>query len=297
MRIALTSDIHADFVRDGRRALLLEALADEIRAAEADVLCIAGDVCNHANDLADILRPLAVARLNLYVPGNHDVWRKPSELARQRNSEGALHLLKAAAEKAGFVYLPGNPQTFDGWGFAGSLGWYDYTFNRPDLGAPMAAYRAKSWRGIGNNDGEYAWWPRIDGSRAGDDEMTDRFLAELAQDLATLGCNEEGGPPTVAMTHVLPYRQLVEYRGNPEWDFFSAFMGSERFGALYDTLPSVRAAFAGHTHVPRGFVRPDGFMAAVSPVGYYGSLEFPHDLSERVAVFETQGNSLIRIAP
>jgi len=294
MRIALISDLHADFIGH-RRSLVLEAIADELRAAHIDVLCIAGDVCGHADLLAAILKPLAVAKHNLYVPGNHDVWRKPQELSSGRDSQGAISLLRAACAKAGFVYLPGNPQLIDGWGFAGSLGWYDYSFNRPDLGAPMDAYRAKSWRGISNNDANYVYWPRIDQSRAGDDEMTDRFLAELEADLRALGVDEQGsGPPTVAMTHMLAYRKLVEYRGSPEWDFFSAFMGSARFGELYDRLPQVRASFAGHTHTPRSFTREDGFVAVVSPLGYYGSREFPRELAERIAIFDTDKNSLVR---
>jgi hypothetical protein len=60
----------------------------------------------------------------------------------------------------------------------------------------------------------------------------------------------------------------------------------------------VRAAFAGHVHRPKGFVRPDGFVAACAPLGYYGTEEFPvWDMGARIAFFDTIKGSLIRVKP
>jgi hypothetical protein len=181
------------------------------------------------------------------------------------------------------------------WGFVGSLGWYDYTFADPSLDVPFNAYQQKRWGDLVQEDANYAFWMGH-GHFYTDPEMTDYFLAQIERDLQTLGLDEQGnGLPTIVSTHTLPYEELVERKGVEEWDFFNAFMGSARLGELYDRYPQVRAAFAGHTHRPKGFTRPDGFVASVAPLGYYGTDEYPKwDMTSRIAFFDTNGDRLIR---
>ena len=305
MRIALVSDIHADFVPGPRRGLVLSAIADTISAAGTDVLLIAGDTANDVDHLRKILPPLAVGRLlNAIVPGNHDVWRTQSAMRNGHDSFGALTLFRARAEAAGFHYLPGQPLAVskgrERWGFAGSLGWYDYTFAEPYLDVPDGAYEAKTWGGLVQNDAGSVLWMDAGRRLVGDYEVTSRCLRQMEADLRSLGLDESGaGVPTVAVTHTLPYREMVETRGAPDWDFFNAFMGSARIGEMYARFPKVRAAFAGHAHRPRGFSRPDGFVAACAPLGYYGTDEFPgwEGFEGRVAFFDTAGESLARARP
>jgi 3',5'-cyclic AMP phosphodiesterase CpdA len=304
LRIAHFSDLHLDFAPGGqRRQLVLEAIAEALVSYETDVVLIAGDLTNGRPDLlAKNLAPLAVGRLgNLVLEGNHDVWRTAAELRNGRDSFGAQSLFRDRVHEAGFHYLPGHPLTIsderETWGFAGSLGWYDYTFADPNLDVPLEAYRQKRWGSLVQEDINYALWMGH-GQFYSDPEMTDYFLAQLEHDFATLGLDEGGaGPPTVVATHTLPYDELVEHRrDDEEWNFFNAFMGSARLGELYDRYPQVRAAFAGHTHRAKGFTRPDGFLASVAPLGYYGTDEFPKwDMASRIGFFETAGDHLVRL--
>ena len=305
MRIALVSDIHADFVPGERRAIVLSAIADTIAAAGTDVLLVAGDTVNDVDRLRRILPPLAVGRLlNAVVPGNHDVWRTESAMRNGHDSFGALTLFRSRVEAAGFRYLPGQPTVVskgdERWGFAGSLGWYDYTFADPRLAVPEGAYEAKAWGGLVHNDASSVLWMDAGRRVVSDREMTSRCLRQMEADLRLIGLDESGaGVPTVVVTHTLPYRELVEVRGEPGWDFFNAFMGSARIGEMYDRFPKVRAAFAGHTHRPKSFSRPDGFVTACAPLGYYGTNEFPgwDGMDGRIAFFDTVGESLLRVRP
>jgi predicted phosphodiesterase len=298
MRLVLVSDIHADFLPDSRRAFVLGALGEAMARARPDVVVVAGDVANKGDLVPKALAHLAVGRkANLYVPGNHDVWRTPAEIRAARSSFGALSLLAAKVGAAGFHYLPGHPLTVKAgpatWGFAGSLGWYDYSFRAPSLVVAPGAYQAKTFGAFVWNDRDRASWRDRAGVILGDPEMSARFASELDADLRKLGLDERGGgPPTVAVTHMLAYASQVLYKGVPDWDFFSAFMGAARYGDLYDRFPSLRAAFMGHTHTPRLERRPSGLLTAVAPIGYWATAEFPRDLDARIAVFETKGRSL-----
>lgn len=284
LRVAVSSDLHLDLVPDRVRGPLIERLVDALRAGDPDVVILAGDIGNGPERAGRHLAPFALGkRASLLVPGNHDVWRWPNELAAGHDSDGALTLLAARAAKAGFHWLPKAPLMIDGWAFAGSLGWYDYAYREPSLLVSEADYRAKTWGPLSWSDRDFVrWYGRLD-----DPAAAARFTLELGRDLESLGVTTTGGPPAVAVTHVLPWRELVEYKGFPTWDYFSAFLGTPSLGALYDSLPSLRVAVAGHTHVPRRHVSPTGALGIVSPLGYYANAaEFPRDPAERIAWLE-----------
>jgi predicted phosphodiesterase len=300
MRIALLSDIHFDLAPANRSAPLAAAIAAELKGAGTDVVIVAGDVANRADKVGRHLARIAVGRrANIYVPGNHDVWRSQAEQRAGHDSFGALALLERQCVEAGFRYLPRHPFTVnDGsntWGFVGSLGWYDYSFAAEWLHLTPADIARKSVGGIAWIDREAVrFLDHRDGHQFSDFEVTSIFLRDLEADLWSIGLDAHGdGPPTVAVTHVLPYASLVEYRGAVDWDYFSSYFGSARFGALYDRYPAVRAVFAGHTHVPRLERRPDGRIRAIAPIGYYGTHEFPYDLGTRIAFFDTVGRNLV----
>src|SRR5664279_4996163 len=108
LRLAVTSDLHLDLVPDRVRPYLIERLADALRAGSPDVLLLAGDLGNGPERSGRYLEQLALGRRqNFLVPGNHDVWRWPNELAAGRDSDGAFTLLAGRAALAGFHWLPG----------------------------------------------------------------------------------------------------------------------------------------------------------------------------------------------
>jgi putative phosphoesterase len=290
MRIAVTSDLHLDLVPRDRLRLVVDALAEEIRRVEPDVFVIAGDIANHHSIVGSALSKLALAPHNLFVPGNHDIWLSRADIAAGITSADALTSVEEAATSSGFVPLTRRPVEIDGWLYAGTVGWYDYTFRVPELGIGFDGYAEKSLHGIEYQDRTRVRW---ESPTTTDPEVAGQMLDGLRNQLNEAGLREwEAGAPTIVVSHHLPYRELVTYRGFPEWDYFSAFMGAEGFGSLLDSYPAVRAVLAGHTHEPRALTTTSGRLAVVSPLGYYGSLEYPRDLRDRVAILETEDSSV-----
>lgn len=257
LRIAVTSDLHWEI---GRTALERRAFASELAIAMADadpdVVVIAGDVGNGPRSAGEALGYLSFGRrANLFVPGNHDVWLTDRELEDGIDSSfQALDALREACAATGFRYLPGDPVVVGGVGFAGSLGWYDYAFRSPEVPVGYDTYRSKRWRGSFNQDGWFAAWREGD-RRLPDEEVAAGFEAALAEDLGRLGLGADGaGPTTVAVTRMLPYRELVHYRGPADWtwDFMSAFMGSPGLGPprLQSSPSSEPHPSNGHLIVP-----------------------------------------------
>lgn len=296
LRLAVSSDLHLDLVPERVRPILLGRLRESLLAGAPDVVLLAGDLGNGPEQAGRYLKQLALGkRANLLVPGNHDVWREPRDLAAGRDSDGAFSLLAARAAAAGFHWLPGAPLRIEGWAFAGSIGWYDYAYREPSLLVSEANYRDKTWGPLVWMDRNFVRWH----GGLDDQAATARFTAELDADLAKLGVTAGGGPPTVVATHTLPWRELVEYKGFPAWDFFSAFIGTPTLGALYDARPSVRVAVAGHTHKPKRCVSRTGALGIVSPLGYYANAEeFPRDPAERITWLELADDGTAReLAP
>ena len=48
--------------------------------------------------------------------------------------------------------------------------------------------------------------------------------------------------------HHLPCRQLVWYRDDANWDFATAFLGSQQFGDILRDFPSINLCLCGHSH-------------------------------------------------
>ena len=287
LRLALTSDLHLDMIADpDRRALVLEVLAESLVAAAPDIVIVAGDVANHPALVPELLAPLALGRLaNLYVPGNHCVWRTRKEKGRGASSDEALVMLAHSAAQVGFHSLQAAPRLIGGWGFAGSIGWYDYSFANPELRFGLLDYAKKDYHGDIWQDRTFALWREGD-HRLSDPEASDRFVARLEADLLSLGAGNLDGPPIVAVTHHLTDREQVLAQGFAAWDYFNAFMGSAALGALFDRYPAVRASLAGHTHRVQRHVFPSGRLAVVSPLGEYGSADYPRHPAERIALLE-----------
>ena len=243
MRIACLTDFHIDYGPLNREAL--PYLAVEIEKAAPDVVAIAGDIATNLNSLAVTLKALSgFARTNVFVPGNHDVWcrigegpKKPGCSRRRYERD-----LAEASERGGFHYLPSHPLIVNGVGFAGTIGWYDYSFRRPDLDDRITLdhYRSKQY-------GSHQWYDVVCADwGASDEEVAQSMEADLARDLDTL--TREHAQAIVCVTHHVPFRNCVEYKGFVGWDFFSAYMGSEGLGRIMLDRPSVRLALFGHTH-------------------------------------------------
>ena len=126
MKIIAVSDIHIP-----KNNARLPQMVDAINKSDAEVLILGGDIAP-ANDAAleDFLASISNFRgLKMYVSGNHDLW-----IADKNSTETSLNrlqnVLPAIYEKYGFYSLEKQPLLYKDVGFAGNIGWFDYTFVR-----------------------------------------------------------------------------------------------------------------------------------------------------------------------
>jgi 3',5'-cyclic AMP phosphodiesterase CpdA len=277
IRLAVTSDLHVE-----HHPAAIPLLAEAIRGAEADVLVVAGDL---TADLDELERTLAAlrpcARAAVFVPGNHDLWcRKDGPDSRQRYDV----LLPERARRAGFVPLGADaPPTLFGHRFVGVTGWFDYSLRARELDETLtpAHYEKGRYGLLQWSDKLRVRWPGDDGALLDDVGICDAQVRSLAAQVALVG-----DEPVVAVTHHLPFAELVTTRGELPWDFLNGFMGSARLGEALAAAPGLRLVVSGHTHFRKDVEVTLGervVRALTSPLGY--PREYKHlgqDLPARV---------------
>jgi predicted phosphohydrolase len=234
-----TSDLHYDHHGiSGRRAV--EALGAELAATASpgDVLVLGGDL---GNSDAVVRACLACFRdfpgKKLGVAGNHDIWVEPGESSWDRYKR-----LSDVFVEAGVHPLEDEPVVVGGVGFAGALGWYDYSF-RDDIGVPYERYVEKSLpsAGVAWGDARYAHWG------LSDEAFTDWQLERLDGHLARLASCKE----VVVFTHHVATRRLLVHPRSmvpTQWRFLNAFLGSEKLETLFARHPNVTEVVNGHIH-------------------------------------------------
>ncbi len=255
MRIAAVSDIH---VRpDKGDEALIEEIHSRAEEISPDVFVIAGDVSNRIATLSDTLARLRVSgAMNLFVPGNHDIWFE--EKIGLGSLEKYSTSLSEVCGDSGFLYLPDTPCRKRKMAFVGSIGWYDYSFKREDLQIPDKAYAQKEWKGNIWYDVLCVDWEYTDV------EATTLFNRKLEYDLSVLS---KGVTQVVFVSHHLPFRDLTLYKGRLPWDFFSAYMGSESTGRLLLYDGRVILTISGHSHI-RMYKQFNGIRSFTVPLGY-----------------------------
>ena len=260
VRLAVTSDIHIDL----NGPAVLDALCARIREVRPDVLIVAGDIATGATTfLSTLLALRPCAPEMLVVAGNHDVWTSQEAKARGIDSWTWLDkLLPALCVEAGAKLLDAGPVKLGNIGFAGSLGWFDFTMREHLLDAPMDAYRKGLYAGVRWNDHRYAHFPDAQGETLPSETIAALLRDRLSAHLAALDCNR-----VVVATHMLAFDRQVFKKDHPAWRFVNAFMGSLRMGELLQADRRIELAIAGHTHVASDH-RIGKIRALVSPLGY-----------------------------
>jgi len=276
LRLCAAADIHYPRAEPTR----CEGVARAMCESGADVLLLVGDIATgpakHYRTLLRLFEGFSGPKL--FVPGNHDLWsiaRRPG--TRRRYRETLRHIV----ERYGFHYLPGNPLVHDGVGFAGTVGWYDYSFRQPEPPepgvrvTPLCAHRTRQgpvlrrdparqdvpWEDL--TEADYAcqalmWsqddvWKQLVWNDAlhvdwgATDAQTVAMLAdELERDIAAI---EAGVDYEVAAVHFVPFAELL---GEPSEDveaaYVRAFMGSPVFGQVVAAHPKCRLVLCGHRH-------------------------------------------------
>lgn len=256
MKVGLISDLHTDVTPLNKQ--LVPHLIDAVKAAELDVLVMAGDLARHLVQLSETLNAFQLADLaceKLFVPGNHDIWaiETPDVTSEQKCS-----IISELCRECDFHPLMDVPLVKEKIGFCGTIGWYDYSFAPKDYDFSDAQYAEKELMGAVWNDKRYAKWSDTD--RA----VARRFEAELETQIATI---RDDVSRIIVVTHHVPFRECIRYRGELPWDFFRAFMGSKRLGEQCLQDPLVTHALFGHTHRALD-IQIRSVRAISAPVGY-----------------------------
>jgi predicted phosphodiesterase len=259
MRVLLTADLHYNHARSKP---LADALIDDMNRAGGDVLVVIGDTATHEGDsLEQCLSRFNFSGPKLIVAGNHELWTRGDDSYAIYTEE-----LPRRVRALGWHWLETDPFVAGDVAFAGSVGWYDYSFAQASLEIPLRFYEQKVSPGaaayLGSyqhlidgaadlspralqivarwNDGRYVRLHRSDAEFLR--ELTDRLDRQLTS-LAHV-------KHVVAAIHHLPFAQLLPPPRAAQWDFAKAYLGAESLGRTLLRHENVRHAFCGHSHFP-----------------------------------------------
>ncbi len=273
-RFLLFSDLHLDIGGSEYGETYLEELSDYLRGVgEYDYAICAGDISPSLQELENGLKylkdTLGVEEL-LFVPGNHDVWEIRRKVVTGSTKAKYETFLKNSVERAGCWYLPRNPFVLNHEvGIIGNLGWYDYSFRNPFydtvLGDFEKRYQSKQYGGLYWNDAFFTNWGMSDA------EVVEYLLEEARADAQRI--QESRVSVKVAVFHHIPFKEGVIYKNTLEWDFFSAFMGSEKLGWFVEK-EHFNLVIHGHTHFPRNYEH-EGSKVLCCPIGYPNEWQVP----------------------
>ncbi|MEM1348685.1 MAG: metallophosphoesterase [Myxococcota bacterium] len=242
MRVFFSSDLHVDVQRGMPSAVQLAAWVCQ-RSAPDDVLILGGDYGNDDDAVARCLRLFRRFRgAKLAIAGNHDVWSKHDAGAGSRaRYEG----LAGVFANVGFHALEHSPFRLGRVGFAGAMGWYDFSLREESLEVPLEVYHAKGMPGVPGvvwADGDYVDWGITD------PQFTTTQLDNLARQLDALTELDL----VIVATHHVPVVELLRPRDlDPalhrrdvvprRWLILNTYLGSDRLGRLRYRGPSVAA--------------------------------------------------------
>ncbi len=297
MKICALADIHYDVNRKNGNRYFAEDLAQYLKELKPDVFIVPGDTAESLEGIIRFFQAVNRAQIEhrIFVPGNHDVWvngkAEDGSWIKYRNA------IPAVCNELDWHYLPGNPLKIENTAFFGSMGWYDYSTANPkwDNLYSYDDYKKKEnpedvrWMDI-----EYARFNMDDRSVAG------QLLNEMETDLKLLGfkngseqyiCSDSAVESVVFVSHIVPYTDFINFRNDPVWDYFGAFIGNTNIGNFLDRLPRNlrRIAFFGHTHFWKSQKMPSGVEAYCVPLGYpyeYGDTPFADLFKDRIKVVE-----------
>ena len=212
-------------------------------------------------------------------------------------------MLPAVCNELNWHYLPGNPIKIGNVGIFGSMGWYDYSsanhkwdnlFSEKDYEKKISPSNSK-WMDV-----EYAKFDMDDKT------VANILLKEIENDFLKLGFEKSnnstdnytyiipentGISTVISVTHIVPFIEFIDFKQNPGWDFFGAFIGNMNIGKFLNKLPGnlKKLAFFGHSHFPNSGIVQNNIEAYCVPLGYpqeYGSKPLFEVFKERIKVVE-----------
>lgn len=281
MKIAITSDLHADFGPAARDAIKRQA--EKCAEEQADLIIIAGDLAVDENLLGWCLETLRAACPVAWVFGNHDVWLTSNRKLLRKGQDAwfkALELFPTLARQTNTHYLLDSPLWLPERRLAicGNGGWYDYSSANPAIPMTPKAFERKQFLGAETNDRYYAVWQapmplaakhrKIHLIPRTPDPTVAKLLLNLLKD--QLDAAAKANAKIIAVSHMVPWREFMKYTGNPTDDYLAAFYGNMNIGKVYEEKArnTLKLAVFGHTHRKVDGMAKNGVRCVNSPLGY-----------------------------
>lgn len=260
MRIIITSDLHYNIARSKKPT---RAIAEKICQLGGDVLVFAGDTAGgRPEEFAEAFGLFdGFKGPRLAVAGNHDIWVTGGEDSLHRYEND----LRDVCSHNGVHYLDAEPYYANDAAIVGNMGWYDFSFRPSKLRIPLRFYQSKVAPGaaerLGNHQhlvvrsedipegalGVTTRW--MDGERVNLSDSDVTFTQRLGEKFRKhLAEASERVDRICAIVHHVPFAELVPHSILPNWEFATAFHGSELFGEIILDFPKVRRVFCGHIH-------------------------------------------------
>lgn len=259
MRMFITSDLHLYADAQGDKSI--QALAAYVceHGTPDDVLIVAGDCGEEDHVFTSCLRLFSQFQgKRLAVAGNHDVWTSSTP---NMDSFEKHQYIQELMFRNGFWALEAAPVVINGIGFAGCMGWYDYTFRDP-IGIKEGSYDTKTFPGDkdpGWNDVVFTRW-----NGYSDAQITEWQAMGLLKQLDSLSQRTDR---IVVVTHHTPTKKLLvtpRFLLTNRQRFFNAFLGSSEFEKLFSQYAEkIALSVSGHIHIGRD-VRGDKNVRYVS---------------------------------
>lgn len=271
MRIVATSDVHIP-----KHLSKMASLVRRLNSDAADVMLLLGDIAP-VNDEAfdEFLSNFSYFKgPKLFVMGNHDIWTIDGS-SRERYEKIVPQLL----EKHKFHPLDKEPVVYQGVGFVGNIGWYDYSYSTaytPPPGTQYIRYKnskkfsmpepvkwadltEEDWKrkeiyykgflgliqGTGSNDKDYIkdFWD--------DKEFCQSRQIQLNEDLKKIS---RRSTTIIAAFHCLPFKEgLIRNNSKPNVCFTNAYAGSRALGDVLYRHSKVGLCLWGHIHQRQNF--------------------------------------------
>ena len=250
----------------------LKVLRNSVNNIDPDYVVIAGDLTEGEKESFEIfLKEFEeIDCPKLICLGNHDLWVQSFEEA---TSLEKMEEFIEMGESFGYHMLDNKPFLEKDSGFAGTVGWYDYSFADPqfpikDIENKILFYKGDTFAASWWNDRFYFRLkkrnPLMEMTFTEDDNFfvdslkiprssreEDTYFTKLCYKHLNKSLNKiKDAKIKIAVIHHLPFKELLNIGREKTIEslFFNAYMGSKCFGELM-IEKKVDICICGHTHL------------------------------------------------
>jgi len=269
MKIAIVSDIHLDINSKYVGKDLMPIFICCLKKQEADVIVIAGDLCDNAKDSIAALNRIEgeLGKKVLFIPGNHDVWDK-------QGGQSAWDRYRQF-EKHSSSLLNQPYEITDTHVIIGEMGWYDYSFAKKGVPLENILAHIQDW-------GDHKWsdWNMEDA------DLTTKMLHNVEKQVKRYQHKK-----IILVHHFVPYKDfLTNSTQYMDWDVYNAFMGSASVGKMIDSYENIEYVIFGHTHDRYGIIENYHNKTIIcNPLGYIAERSevlFEEEVMNSITVIE-----------